>query len=172
MANSSIQVCTWSADFWCKFFSLFKDENQYVTWFLVLVGWGITAYIAYLQTTKSRGDAIKDAHNEWIGEFRQKLELLEDFALEFWAEDNNKEPTLALAKMSREVKSLTTIAKEIERAGGEKYKAKLFKELRQAMTYDSDVHNRPLRPDCMQIVRIRETCASLRSAYGRKSLTE
>ncbi|EEM8546931.1 hypothetical protein GI062_25880 [Salmonella enterica] len=172
MINLNVQVCTWSADFWCKFGSLFKDESQYITWFLVLVGWGISAYIAYQQTTKSRENAVKDAHNEWIGEFRQKLELIEDFALDFWAEENNKEPTLALAKMVREVKNLTTIAKEIENAGGEKYKSKLFKDLRQAITYDSDINNRPLKPDCLQILRIRDTCANLRGAYGRKNLVE
>ncbi|UFM68574.1 hypothetical protein LO739_17280 [Leclercia adecarboxylata] len=172
MASPKDQICTWGTDFWCKLISLFKDDTQYITWFLVLVGWGIAGYVAYLQTTKSRNDSVKDAHNEWIGEFRQKLEVLEDFALEFWAENNTKNPTLALAKMVREVKSLTTIAKEIEKAGGVKYKTKLFKELRQAMTYDAEVGNRPLKPDCMQIVRIRDTCSSLRASYTRKNLIE
>lgn len=168
MANTIITTCTWASDFWCKFFSLFKDENQYITWALVLLGWAVAALVAYIQYRKGTQDSKKEYHNEWIGEFRTKLESLEDFALEFWAEQTSKNAILALAKMSREIKSLTTTAKDIQKAGGASYQPKLFKDLRQAMTYDKDVHNRPLDPDCIQIRRIRETCSSLRMSYGRK----
>ncbi|TKU30714.1 hypothetical protein FDW99_06805 [Citrobacter sp. wls758] len=169
MANSITQACTWSSDFWCKFGTLFKDENQYVTWALVLLGWAIAALVAYIQYSSGAKDSKKEYHNEWIGEFRTKLESLEDFALEFWAEQSIKNPTLAIAKMSREIKSLTTTAKDIQKAGGVSYQPKLFKDLRQAMTFDADIPNRPLAPDCMQIRRIRETCTSLRMLYGRKN---
>lgn len=167
--NSLNEVCTWSSDFWCKLGSLAGDENQWITWVLVVIGWIAACAMTYYQLNKDDSDSAKERHNEWIGEFRQKLEALEDFALEFWAEQNNREPTIALSKIQREIKSLTTSAREISSCGGTTYQPKLFKDLRQAMTSDTDVANRPLAPNCYQVRRIRETCASLRQCYSRKN---
>lgn len=167
--NSVKEVCTWSEGFICKLSSLFGDENQWITWALVIVGWVFGGFITYYQLNKNDKDSAKENHNEWIGEFREKLESLEDFALEFWAENSAKDPTIALAKIQREIKSLTTNAHEIHKAGGENYQPKLFKDLRQAMTSDSDLDKRPLNPNCYQIRRIRETCVSLRQLYTRKN---
>jgi len=167
--NSVKTACTWSEDFLCKLGALFGDENQWITWVLVILGWGLGGVVTYLQLNKNDKDSAKENHNEWIGEFREKLEALEDFALEFWAENSTKEPILALAKIQREIKSLTTSAQEIAKAGGKSYQPRLFKDLRQAMTSDTDIGHRPLNPSCYQIRRIRETCVSLRQLYTRKN---
>ncbi|WP_127908391.1 MULTISPECIES: hypothetical protein [Pantoea] len=167
--NSLKEACTWSSDIWCKLGSLLGDENQWITWALVIIGWIAGCGMTYYQLNKDDSDSAKERHNEWIGEFREKLELLEDFALEFWAEHTTKEPTIALSKIQREIKSLTTSAREISACGGSKYQPKLFKDLRQAMTSDTDIANRPLPPNSYQVRRIRETCSSLRQCYSRKN---
>ncbi|MFQ6245294.1 hypothetical protein ACLMPP_12555 [Yersinia enterocolitica] len=164
----SSNVCTFENSFICNIIALLKDETQYITWILVLLGWGISFYIARWQIKQSVKTAVNESHNEWVREFREKLEGLEDFALEFWVENHNKDNNVALARMAREIKSLTTIAKEIEQSGGTKYQPKLFKDLRQAITSDNDLAIRPLSISCYQVKRIKETCVSLRSKYKRK----
>lgn len=168
--NTTIgNACDWSHGFICKMGSLLGDQNQWITWFLVVIGWGAAGIYTIFELRKNKQDKSKENHNEWIGEFREKLEALEDFALEFWAENSSKEQTIALAKIQRDIKSLTTSAKEIEKSGGVNYPTKHFKDLRQAMTNDDDIDNRPLSPTCYQVRRIRETCVSLRSIYSRKN---
>ncbi|EUM27077.1 MULTISPECIES: hypothetical protein [Enterobacter cloacae complex] len=162
-------TCSWTDDPFCKIGTLFHDENQYVTWVLVLIGWVIAFAIARYQIFQDKNKTKDINHNEWIGEFREKLESLEDFGLYFWAEKNTNNEALAFAKMVREIKSLTTLAKEIKSCGSIPYQPKLFKDLRQALTDDSNVKNRPLPPNDFQIRRIRETCSSLRQVYSRKN---
>lgn len=167
MANLSIEKCSWVTDFSCRLLSLFKDENQYITWFLVLIGWLIALLIAIWQTNRNRKESIKNTQNEWIGEFREKLTILEDEALLFWAGNSNQEKAIGLQKLIRNIKALTTIAREIDCAGGVKYNSILFKDLRQSITIDSDLESRPLSPTCFRIIKIRETCAGLRRFYSR-----
>lgn len=171
MSNSVVNnpACSWSEDTICKIGTLFHDENQYITWILVMFGWGIAFIIARYQICQDKSKTKENNHNEWIGEFREKLELLEDYGLYFWAEKNTNNEALAFAKMTREIKSLTTLAKEIKSCGGIPYQPKLFKDLRQALTNDNNVKNRPLCPNDFQIRRIRETCSSLRKVYSRKN---
>ncbi|KAB7684441.1 hypothetical protein GBN23_02915 [Plesiomonas shigelloides] len=167
MNDLPVEKCTWSANFFCKFISLFNDESQYITWGLVLIGWAIAIYIALWQTKKNRTDYVKGTQNQWIGEFRDKLTSLEDEALSFWTGGDTQNSHMSLQRMGRNIKGLTTIAREIEYAGGVKYDNKLFKDLRQSITSDNDLHKRPLSPTCYQVDRIRNACASLRRVYSR-----
>lgn len=154
--------------FFDKALTLLSDETQYITWGLVLFGWIIAAIVAAWQIRRNNINNHQDARNEWIGEFREKLESVEDYSLKFWVEDSSIDKTLAIAKLTRDIKSLTTLAKEIEKADGGEYQPKLFKDLRQAITFDAEINNRPLSTNCMQVRKIREACVSLRSAYPRK----
>ncbi|EPE4190763.1 hypothetical protein ACSILO_003066 [Yersinia enterocolitica] len=159
--------CIFENSFICNIITLLKDETQYITWILVFLGWIISFYIAKWQNKQNVSTVKNECHNEWVREFREKLENLEDFALGFWVEHHNKDNNVALSRMAREIKSLTTIAKEIEQSGGTTYQPKLFKDLRQAITSDNDLAKKPLSISCYQVKRIRETCASLRSKYKR-----
>lgn len=168
--------CTWDTDFFCRAMSLLGDENQYITWILVFIGWGVAIGIAIFQNRssnaseliKSKNELIR-MHNEWVKEFRDKLEKLEDFSLVFWVHKDGErlEPQTALSKMTRECKDLTTIAQEIASVGFLEYQKDLFKELRKACTSDGELNKRPLVAFSYQVKKISETCAALKKKYKR-----
>ncbi|MEL4373321.1 hypothetical protein [Shewanella xiamenensis] len=160
--------CSWTIDKICYITHLLNDENQYVTWVLVLAGWILTILIAIIQNQKSRKTIQNTSHNEWIKEFRDKLETLEDEALYFWtSKNNNYSDTLTFLKFTRIIKEITTIATDIQKVGGVKYQGNLFKELRQAVTNDNDLNERPLTNNNYRITAIKHVCSKLRAIYRR-----
>jgi hypothetical protein len=170
-AVAPVDSCTWNTDKLCYLFDLIQDDSQYVTWFLVFVGWAITVVIAYTQYKKSSKNSKSASHNEWVREFREKLEALEDEALLFWTTSNeqNSIDAIVVAKLTRNVKELTTIAKDIKDVGGKEYQSTLFKELRQSITKNAESSSRPLPSTDYRVQTIRRTCSELRRSYRRKS---
>ncbi len=154
---------------WLDFISiLLQDETQYITWFLVLLGWLIAFAIAKVQARASEKLTKDASHNEWVREFREKLAILEDESLDFWvSEVDDVKDNLMMTKLTRGVKELTTIAREIQNVGGTSYQSALFKELRRSVTNDSEVDNRPLDSNHYRMVSIRTTVTSLRRQYKR-----
>jgi hypothetical protein len=170
MTNVLIEHCSWSTNKLCYLLSLFKDDTQYVTWALVFLGWLLTIVIAVTQY-KTNCKALSVAnHNEWVREFKEKLGILEDEALLFWT-TNKQEPSAAIiiAKLTRNVKEITTIARDIEKVNGAAYQKLLFKDLRQSVTNDTELTARPLTDTHYRVLAIKKACSELRRAYVRKS---
>ncbi|ELA9876948.1 hypothetical protein V4F55_004868 [Vibrio parahaemolyticus] len=162
--------CSWAADKLCYLTSLLKDDTQYITWGLVFIGWFLTVVIAVVQHKKSNKTLRESSHNEWVREFREKLEKLEDEALRFWTTETQElSDTITLTKLTRNVKEITTIARDIKNVGGVNYPQTLFKELRQSVTNDQELGSRPLADTHYRVVAIKTACSNLRRAYRRKS---
>ncbi|WP_137297163.1 hypothetical protein [Psychromonas sp. SP041] len=169
-AISLAEQCKWDADKLCYLTELLKDDSQYVTWVLVFLGWAITVVIAYSQWRYGSKSSQNSCHNEWVREFREKLEILEDDALLFWTTTNQSlSSTIMLTKLTRGVKELTTIANDIKKVGGGEYQSSSFKELRQSITNDKELDARPIADTHYRIVAIRTACSDLRRYYRRKS---
>ncbi|MBE2167357.1 MULTISPECIES: hypothetical protein [unclassified Cobetia] len=161
--------CQLETEWVCDILVLFQDDSQYVTWFLVFVGWVITALIAYLQFKKSDESSNSISHNEWVREFREKLEVLEDNALIFWTNKAKAEDDLiTLEKLIRSIKEITTIAGDIEKVGGVEYPKETFMELRRAITSDTELEDRPLPTHHSRPESIVRYSKSLRRLYRRK----
>lgn len=162
--------CSWDTDKLCYLLGLIKDDTQYVTWGLVFLGWLITIIIACVQQKKSSKTSKESSHNEWVREFREKLEVLEDEALLFWTTDKQElSSNIVITKLTRNVKELTTIARDIKKVGGVEYPQSLFKDLRQSVTNDTEIDTRPLSDSHYRVVAIRKVCSDLRRTYRRKS---
>lgn len=139
-------------------------KQQYITWILVIVGWGITCGLAWVVLRKN-------ARNSWIGDIKKMLINLEDNSIDFWMSDNEEKESLELKKLGREIKEITTLAQEIQAYGGQKYSNELFKKLRQAVTtemYDNDKLSRNLNVLNNRITSISDACSQLRNLYSRK----
>ena len=172
LAVEMAEKCTWATEKLCYLGRLITDETQYVTWFLVFLGWVVTIVIAYVQYKKGAKASKEVSHNEWVREFREKLESLEDEALIFWTTNGNNQDlsnTIVVTKLTRNVKELTTIARDIKIVGGADYKSSSFKELRQSITNDKELDSRPLPDSHYRVVAIRKACSDLRRHYRRKS---
>ncbi|CSC35082.1 Uncharacterised protein [Vibrio cholerae] len=164
------ESCSWATDKFCYLTSLLNDDTQYITWGLVFIGWFLTVVIAVVQHKKGNKTLRESSHNEWVREFREKLEKLEDEALRFWTTDTQElSDTITITKLTRNVKEITTIARDIKNVGGVNYPQTLFKELRQSVTNDQELSSRPLSDTHFRVVAIKTACSNLRRAYRRKS---
>jgi len=138
--------------------------QQYITWFLVVLGWVVTCILAWVILRKN-------ARNSWIGDIKKMLISLEDNSIEFWMSDNEEKESIELKKLGREIKEITTLAQEIQVYGGQRYSNDLFKKLRQAVTteiYDNDKLKRNLKVLDNRINNISDACSQLRNLYSRK----
>ncbi len=169
-STAMVENCSWTTDKFCYLTSLLKDDTQYITWGLVFIGWFLTVIIAVIQHKKGNKTLKESSHNEWVRELREKLEKLEDEALRFWTTDYQElSDTITITKLTRNVKEITTIARDIKNVGGASYPQTLFKELRQSITNDQELSSRPLPDTHFRVVAIKTACSNLRRAYRRKS---
>lgn len=165
-----VDNCTWVTDKLCYLISLAKDDSQYMTWALVLFGWVLTILIAVVQHKKNCKASKEANYNEWVREFREKLESLEHEALSFWTTNTQDlSDAITISKLSRNVKEITTIARDIKNVGSVEYPNTLFKNLRQAVTNDNELNDRPLPDTHYRVIAIKTACSSLRRTYRRKS---
>lgn len=170
MPHKLIGDCSWSTNKLCYLLALFKDDTQYVTWTLVFLGWILTIAIAVAQY-RTNSKASRDSnHNEWVREFKEKLGTLEDEALLFWTTNKQQlSDAIVIAKLTRNVKEITTIARDIEKVNGAEYPKLLFKDLRQSVTNDKELAARPLPDTHYRVLAIKKACSELRRSYVRKS---
>lgn len=165
---------TWYVVIMEYFKSLFSDENQYVTWTLVLLGWFVAYKISCYQLNSNEKLTCKERltnnHNESVRFFKEKLSNYEDLCMDFWSIKKTKEqdPQLSLLKIASKLKELTETAKEIEKLKGIKYPSQSFLILRRFTTTDSELQNRPLKAESLHLDTIRKTCGSLRKMYRFK----
>ncbi|HFF9491356.1 hypothetical protein PTR91_03100 [Serratia bockelmannii] len=164
---------------WCEgVYSYLKeligDKNQYVTWFLVFVGWYISYRFIKWQSRDNKNQACSERkitnHNDSVKLFKEKLASFESIAIDFWSTQKADEPDpqLVLMKIASNLKLITEMAREIERFDGKVYPSDSFKTLRRFTTNDVELSNRPLKLKSNQIATIRSTCGKLRKLYVLK----
>lgn len=152
----------------CELSSVLCYEDQYFTWVLVVAGWLVAIFIALWQKNKGAEATKQACSNEWIREFREKMDNLEDYSYLFWtSEASVSDQGLFFTKTARNIKELTRIAKELETVSGTEYPSRLFMELRQSITGDANINSMPLSTSSAQLIKIRTTCKSLREVYKR-----
>lgn len=153
------------------FISLFSDENQYVTWSLVFLGWIITAIIAYCQFQKNKELTQMERnisnHNENVALLKDKISSYEESSLGFWTskKDDEQDPQLTLLLFANKLKELTDLSREIERFNGVKYPARDYMDLRMFTTNDQELVNRPLDISSNHINIIRTRCRTIKRLY-------
>ncbi|MEZ9069444.1 MULTISPECIES: hypothetical protein [Vibrio] len=154
----------------CKISSVLCYEDQYFTWVLVFIGWVIACLIAWWQYTQSKSNSTISCHNEWVREFREKLSNLETQSLDFWLKSTtDRENLLHFNSAKREIKELTTIARELQKASKVDYPNRDFIRLRRALTSDRMLQSKPLATNDDKIHEIISVMGKLRSLYVRKS---
>ncbi|HEI6722193.1 hypothetical protein [Yersinia proxima] len=148
---------------WFSCFFSNTTAQQYSTWVLVLFGWVVSIIVA-------RYVLRKNAKNTWIGDIKKTITSLEDGAITFWMGKNSTSEAIELSKLGRDVKDITTLAREIQSYGGCKYDNTLFISLRRVVTEDiskNGVLCRELTHNDFRIQEISRVCASLKSKYVR-----
>jgi len=139
--------------------------QQWFTWALVIFGWIVSVFAGWRFL-------LRNARNSWIGDIKKAISTLEDDAITFWMAENNNNEILELGKLTRSIKDITQLAKEIEKYKGQKYNNGKIISLRRAIT--TEVYNedkklqRKLFAGDFRIGEIQEECASLKSYYTRK----
>ncbi|BCU49149.1 Uncharacterised protein [Citrobacter amalonaticus] len=139
--------------------------QQWLTWMLVILGWVVSVFAGWRFL-------LRNARNSWIGDIKKAISTLEDDAIDFWMGENNKNEILELGKLTRSIKDITQLAKEIEKYKGQKYNNANFISLRRAITteaYNDDkTLQRKLSVGDFRIKEIQEECANLKNYYTRK----
>lgn len=152
-----------------------KKEGQYITWFLVLIGWLIAGVIAFAvaRWQESKNSARENAENirlnkESASALKRdlicRITLLEDDSIDFWL---NPPATYQknIDKYSRDIKIITGIAREIDERLSLVYPGHNFRSLRRAITLYSDTTLNPESYQGHRIQTIRDECVSIRSHY-------
>ncbi|MFK9071711.1 hypothetical protein ACI6PX_06495 [Proteus sp. NGCRVN-01] len=157
-----------------EFTSLFLDKNQYITWILVLAGWGVSVKIACSQVNQgkilAKSERIINNHNESVRLLREKINKYEDFCLDFWTikKIDEQNPQLTLMKIASKLKEITDISRDIQNLGGGGYPRKAFMDLRKFTTNDKELDNRPLSINSTHVDIIRLRCREIKKLYQLK----
>ena len=153
----------------CRISPVLCYEDQYFTWILVVVGWLIAAFIAYLQYKKHKDANNRAQHNEWVKELKDKLTSLEDLALNFWFISSSEEQNhMYFISATREIKEITTIAQDLKSFSNITYPGAFFSILRKELTNDKCIAEKPLKTNHIKFKKINDALVELRKIYSRK----
>lgn len=140
---------------------------QFVTWGMLFIGWCITV-ILYRRNRKNVSSQRKsDRHDQYVKEFRDLIFNIETNTIAFWTGQPKDDDQVTLLNFQRELKELTSKAKEINKVGGITYQTKPFIKLRRYVTLDNDV--KPLKVDSSRIIELRAIVSNLTRSYIRNS---
>lgn len=140
---------------------------QMVTWGMLFVGWCITVILYRRNRNNVSSQRKSDRHDQYVKEFRDLIFDIEVNTIAFWTCQPKDEDQVTLLNFQRELKELTSKAKEIGKVGGVTYQTKPFIKLRRYVTLDNDV--KPLKVDSSRIVELRGIVSDLTRSYIRKS---
>jgi hypothetical protein len=140
---------------------------QLITWGMLFIGWCITVFLYRKNKNNASIQRKSDRHDQYVKEFRDLIFNVESNAIAYWTENTKDDDQVTLLNFQRELKELTSKAKEIDRVGGIKYETKPFIKLRRYVTLDNDV--KPLQVGSNRILELRGTVSELTRSYIRKS---
>ncbi|UAL43504.1 hypothetical protein K8B83_00995 [Shewanella inventionis] len=145
----------------------FVETPQIITWTMLIIGWVITLTLYKKNKKNSANQKLNDYHDGYIKELRELLFAIEENSIGYWTSSPDDKDQIILLRFQREIKELTSKAREIERVKGVAYQAKLFTKLRQYVTLDND--ERPLKHNSSRINELRTIVSEISRSYTRKS---
>lgn len=143
-------------------------EGQYITWLLVLIGWVIAGLIAWFiarwqeHRNAARSDTEKTLNLKQ--DLVNRVSSLEDQAIDFWMTPPVM-PQKSLDKFTRDLKTITSIAKNINKTNGQDYPSTNFISLRRAVTLYKTSNISAENYQGHRIQTIRDECAAIRKYY-------
>jgi hypothetical protein len=145
----------------------FAETPQIITWTMLIIGWLITLTLYKKNKKNSASQKLNDYHDGYIKELRELLFAIEKSSIEYWTSGPDDKDQIILLRFQREIKELTSKAREVERVNGVAYQAKLFLKLRQYVTLDND--ERPLKHNSSRINELSTIVSEISRSYTRKS---
>lgn len=145
---------------WDSFFEQVKKENsQYITWTLVFVGWAVTISVAAWQEMKNKARDKITLSRDIVN----RISELEDRSIAFWLSPPSVAAEIELYKLTRDLKTITTIGMKI--AENEvTYPKDDFVALRKAISlYDRTIIAES--PTGFRVATIRDCCSTIRKIY-------
>lgn len=149
---------------WDSFLEQIKKENsQYITWALVLIGWLIAIFVAWRVAAWQESKNKKREKLSLSREIISSLSDLEDRSIAFWLSPPTLAPEVELYKLARDLKTITAMSMTM-REYGITYPSSHFITLRKAVTlYDGTLISE--LPSGFRIRTIRDCCSAIRKSY-------
>lgn len=149
---------------WDSFLEQVKKENsQYITWALVLIGWFVAMFVACCVAAWQESKNKKREKLSLSREIISSLSDLEDRSIEFWLSPPTLAPEVELYKLARDLKTITAMSMAMKEYGMN-YPSSNFITLRKAVTlYDGALISE--LPSGFRIRTIRDCCSAIRKAY-------
>ncbi|WP_426773817.1 hypothetical protein [Proteus faecis] len=138
--------------------------------FTQIITWSIAIIAIICSITCAFYFFRKSSRNTWIGNINDEIENLENEAILFWTSKNNSNDIQDIGKLTRKIKKITTLARDINKYGGCKYPESIFIRLRRAVTHEEYKNNRLKKsesPDSYRNMEIKTCCEELRDKYKR-----
>lgn len=154
---------------------ILKSDDNYLTFTLAVVAALVAIIICWVQMRRGDHDRRQNATAQTVDRFGDLLDSVEGKAVQFWMGVPNSagpQPDHAeLVQLGIMIKSLTTIAQKLVRLTAStgttiSYPGHEFSLMRNAVTYDADLHLRPMNLDSYRILMIQDSCQALRRHFG------